>query len=67
MGLCQLKSSSRVSVRERLWHDGSLHRKARVCGTVPAGKFVSRVRPRALCWPKLGPVCYGWSIAVVAL
>ena len=25
MGLCQLKSSSRVSVRERLWHDGPIH------------------------------------------
>ena len=35
------------------------------CGTVPAGKFVSRVRPRALCWPGLGPVCYGRSIAAV--
>ena len=33
---------------------------------MPAEEFVSRVRPRALCWPmKPGPVCYGWSIAVV--
>ena len=35
------------------------------CGTVPAEEFVSRVHPRALGWPKPGPMCYGWSIAVV--
>ena len=37
----------------------------RVLRTVPAEEFVSRVLPRALSWPKPGPVCYDRSIAVV--
>ena len=28
-----------------------------------ASRVVSRVRPRALGWPKSGPVCYGWTQA----
>ena len=46
---------------------------ARICGTVSVEEFVSRVHPRPLVvrslwyWPRPGPVCYGRSIAVVAL
>ena len=32
-----------------------------------SSKIVSRDRPRASCWPKPGNVCYGRSIAMVAL
>ena len=43
--------ASRVSVRERSWQGNC------------ASKVVSRVRPRALGWPKPRPVRYGWSQA----